>query len=253
VDREQFKASSSTRERSDRVLIVEFVRLHPDKASAVLKLMEQQKSKFKQLVGDSRTMKIVIDVRNMMKYLNIKIDRPADWSDPYKIKEHFEAIAAKQVRACRISLKQLMSKEEGLQKAIAATKRSLECASNTLGEPGKKAKTTEEMETDQEHHPYGQVDQGRRAQPQECPIQGREGRGGGQKTAVPSPSSRCTSQACKILRRSCEGSASRSTLYTSSRQPFCHHTNHRQHHPEGCELRHRRDCQQNRDCAHRWT
>ena len=147
--REQFKASSSTRERSDRVLILEFVRLNPDKASAVLKMMEQQKSKFKHLVGDSRTMKIVVDVRNMLKYLNMEVKRPADWKDPYKVKEHFEAAAAKQIKHAEARLKILMSKEEGLQKAIAATKRTLECASKTAEEPEKRARMSEEMETDQ--------------------------------------------------------------------------------------------------------
>jgi len=111
--------------------------------------MEQQKSKFRHLVGDSRTMKTVVDVRNMMKYMNIEVKRPADWKDPYKVKEHFEATAAKQIKHAEARLKILMSKEEGLQKAIAATKRTLECASKTAEEPEKRARMSEEMETDQ--------------------------------------------------------------------------------------------------------
>jgi hypothetical protein len=251
--REQFKASSSTRERSDRVLIVEFVRLHPDKASAVLKLMEQQKSKFKQLVGDSRTIKIVIDVRNMIKYLNIKIDRAADWSDPYKIKEHFEAIAAKQVRHAESRLKQLLSKEEGLQKAIAATKRSLECASNTLGEPGKRAKTTEEMEIDQDTTRTVKWTKAEEPSPRNVRFRDEKEEAEVRKQQFLAPLPAAPAKPAKSYAEVVKAQPQRFHFDTSSHQPFCHHTNHRQHHPEGCELRHRRDCQQNRDCAHRWT
>ena len=77
--KEQFQKSSSTKERSDRVLIIEFIRLHPDKARAVLQCMETKKSKFRYMVGEGRIMKIVIDVRKMMKFLNIEVTRAADW------------------------------------------------------------------------------------------------------------------------------------------------------------------------------
>ena len=125
-DKDQLKQSSTTNERSDRALILEFVRLYPSKALKVLNYVENHRTKFRNLVNESRTLKIVIDLRDMLTFLNYKVLRPVGWTDPYNVKEYYASLAAKQTRHEELRLKKLLEKDSRLQETIASTKRNLE-------------------------------------------------------------------------------------------------------------------------------
>ena len=69
--------------RRERVLIQEFMRVHPDQALAVHELTVTRVDRFRSIVPSNIIVKTIVDIRNMLGYLNIPFVIPSP--DPYRI------------------------------------------------------------------------------------------------------------------------------------------------------------------------
>ena len=131
--------------RSDRMLIAEFVRCHPDRALAVLDFMENHKGKFKQLVGEARTRKIVIDTRTTLEGLGITPVRTEGWEDPYHVDDLRSAKNARQLKQMSERMEELLVQKEILDRKLIAQKRRIaECSGDAPVQSAKKVKFIQE-------------------------------------------------------------------------------------------------------------
>jgi hypothetical protein len=82
--------------RGDRCVISEFMRIHPDLAPYVHEFALLHKEEFKALVNPRRLIKIVMDIRNLLKQLNGYLFVPD--LDPYYVKEASQRKADKSIK-----------------------------------------------------------------------------------------------------------------------------------------------------------
>ena len=127
--KDQLKLSRTSLLRSDRQIIAEFVRVNINRSLDVLSFMETKKAKFRYLVGEPRMMKILIDTRTTIGFLNIKIPREQDWIDPYKVDQYLAAQVEKQKQHSNRRLELLILKSENVIKKIESLKRPF-CTTN---------------------------------------------------------------------------------------------------------------------------
>ena len=139
----QFEQSRARSGRSDRMLIAEFVRCHPDRALAVLDYMENHRGKFKQLVGEARTRKIVIDTRTTLEGLGMTIIRPEGWEDPYHVDDLRSIKNTRQLKQMSMRMEELLAQKEVLDRKLTAQKRRIaECSSGDApAQSAKRAKS----------------------------------------------------------------------------------------------------------------
>ena len=77
--------------RGERAIIMEFIRTHPDRALRVHQMTVIHRVYFKELVSSRRLINIILDIRSLLRRLNIDFTVPNP--DPY----HIEAVEAKRV------------------------------------------------------------------------------------------------------------------------------------------------------------
>jgi hypothetical protein len=82
--------------RGDRCVIAEFIRIHPDAAPYVHEFALLHKEEFKALVNPRRLLKIIMDIRSLLKQLNIYVYVPDP--DPYYVKEASQRKADKSIK-----------------------------------------------------------------------------------------------------------------------------------------------------------
>jgi len=80
-----FNPSKKIHKAGDRAIILHHMRLNVSSAGAVLRFAEEDKAGFRKVVKQSKILKTVIDMRNMLKFLNLPVIRPRGWIDPYKV------------------------------------------------------------------------------------------------------------------------------------------------------------------------
>ena len=139
----QFEQSRTCSGRSDRMLIAEFIRCHPDRARAVLDFMENERARFKFLVGEARVKKIVIDTRATLENLNIIVERPQGWVDPHSIDDLLTRWNARQLKHATMRLNEIIAQKELLDQKLAAQKRRLSacCSGDVPAKSAKRART----------------------------------------------------------------------------------------------------------------
>lgn len=111
--------------RGERVLIVEFMRLHPGQAKKVLELAENQKAKFKSIVGPKRVLKLVHDIRTMLEDLNMELPRPTSWSDPFKIEDLVQKKVEKAMKHLQFKLVHYVTHQQHYAEKIAMAEQAL--------------------------------------------------------------------------------------------------------------------------------
>ena len=109
--------------RRERVLIQEFMRVHPDQALAVYELTVTRVDRFRSIVPSNIIVKTIVDIRNMLGYLNIPFVIPSP--DPYRIDGCMSRKEAKAVKHRETNLSVLIETQEKYTKKIAETKETL--------------------------------------------------------------------------------------------------------------------------------
>jgi hypothetical protein len=104
--------------RGERAIIMEFIRIHPDLALRVHQMTVIHRAYFKRLVSSRRLITIILDIRSLLRRLNIEFTVPSP--DPY----HIEAAEAR--RANRNNQERFALLHQALGHPGAAVTQSLQ-------------------------------------------------------------------------------------------------------------------------------
>lgn len=118
--------------RTERPLILEFMRLRPDKALAVMTMTEERMGQFKTIVHSNKIINVVTDIRKMLRYLHISVERPPGWVDPYDIAGVIQRRTAKAMEHLKRRLPTYLATKERAEKKIKMMEQAL---SDPLSDP----------------------------------------------------------------------------------------------------------------------
>ena len=120
-----FQSLITSHLRGERVLILEFMRLHPDRAKFVLEMAESDKRRFREILKPRRMLRMVQDIRQMLGHLNIKMLRPEGWVDPYHVQEVIQKNQEKSIKHLQTQLTHYMANQESYASRIIVAQQAL--------------------------------------------------------------------------------------------------------------------------------
>ena len=116
------------------MVILEFMRTHPDRALAVHIFTIEKPGAFRSLMTRKRILATLYDIRNMLRWLGVDYTVPSP--DPYTLDDTYDKKAEKGDSHV-VRLREELARQRALiDLKIAATDRSLEMINNPSSFPG---------------------------------------------------------------------------------------------------------------------
>ena len=129
-----FKAVAKGETRTDQVVILEFMRTHPDHALAVHTFTIEKPGAFRGLMTRKRILSTIYDIWNLLLWLNMDYTVPSP--NPYTLEETYDKKADKGDSHILRLREELAKQRALLDLKLAATDRSLEMIKNPSSLPG---------------------------------------------------------------------------------------------------------------------
>ena len=119
--------------RGEKAIVLEFMRVHPDRAHAVHELAVNHITRFKTIFTSKRVVKSVADFRKMLRFLNIQINIPNP--DPYREVIFKSSKAERAAKHQQLLLTTFKEKQERYAKKALEAQKALESALSQITSP----------------------------------------------------------------------------------------------------------------------
>ncbi len=125
VTKDSLKGHINPSIRGSRAMLIEYVRLYPWVGRDMLIYFEEHTRQFKELVGEKRFRKVVLDIRRCLEFMGLLPDRPEGWKDPFFAHHLVEKTKENVKRALKRRRDHLSSGLESNTSQLAAVKAAL--------------------------------------------------------------------------------------------------------------------------------